>query len=119
MRRKYQPRYVGRVIQSIRNDRGLSQKDLAVRMGTGQKTVSNVEMDESQPVLGVLWGLEEALGLPHGELTRRSYPEIERLPQEPRRRGRPPRKEQDAASAEAGNESVDRGDTGSEDAGSV
>ncbi len=82
-------RYIGRIIQKLREERGLTQYDLAARMNTARTTVRNIEVDDCQPTLNAVWHLEEALGLPHGELVRLSYPESERLPQEPRRRGRP------------------------------
>ena len=83
------PRYIGRVLRKLREERGLAQQHLAVKMGTARTTISSIEMDVCQPTLGHLWDLEEALSLPHGELTRLSYPEAERLPRESRRRGRP------------------------------
>ena len=83
------PRYIGRILQELRKLQGLTQEDLAARMGTRRTTVSAAERDVGQPILGVLWAIEEALGLPHGELVRLSYPESERLPQEPHPRGRP------------------------------
>ena len=67
----------------------MTQEELAARMGTGRSTIGSVERDVCQPLLGVLWAIEEVLGLPHGELVRLSYPESQRLPQEPRQRGRP------------------------------
>lgn len=89
MRINVRPRYVGRVLREIRERHGRTQEWVAARMGTSQATVASVERDACQPLLGVLWSIEEALGLPHGELVRLSYPESERLPQGPHPRGRP------------------------------
>jgi transcriptional regulator with XRE-family HTH domain len=82
-------RYIGRALRKLREDHGLSQQHLADKMHTARTTISSIEMDVCQPTLGHLWAMEEVLGLPHGELTRLSYPEAERLPRESRRRGRP------------------------------
>jgi transcriptional regulator with XRE-family HTH domain len=90
-------RYIGRIIQKLREERGLTQYDLAARMNTARSTVRNIEVDDCQPTLNAIWYMEEALGLPHGELVRLSYPESERLPQEPRQRGRPKQQGKDTS----------------------
>lgn len=87
--------YLGRSLKDIREKKGLTQRELARLSGVGETTISQTELDFSQPTLGFMREIEKALGLPVGALYRQSYPESERLPQEPRPRGRPQKEPKD------------------------
>lgn len=81
--------YIGRELRSRRESKGMSQYDLARAAAVPQTTINQTELDQTQPTIGLIRDLEAALDARPGELYLASYPETERLPQVPRRRGRP------------------------------
>jgi transcriptional regulator with XRE-family HTH domain len=63
------PKRLGRMIQRLREDKGLSQRQLAARAGVTNGYVSQLEAgDKKNPSLAVLPRLAKALGVPVTEL---------------------------------------------------
>lgn len=62
----------GAVLRSERKKQELSQEKLAELAKYSAVFVSNMETGKYQPTLGTLLDLEAALGLPPGELVRRT-----------------------------------------------
>lgn len=60
------PRALGAEIKALRDARGLSQEDLARKVGVGTGTISTWERDDSQPRRKNLAKLAEALDVPVG-----------------------------------------------------
>jgi ribosome-binding protein aMBF1 (putative translation factor) len=54
---------LGRMVRDMREARGLSQRQLAERMGTTQSVVGRLESGGSRPTLATLERVAEALGL--------------------------------------------------------
>jgi HTH-type transcriptional regulator/antitoxin HipB len=54
---------IGLLLKSARKARGLSQSQLALRVGVGQSRVSDLELDASQMTLAQLMAWCSALGL--------------------------------------------------------
>jgi transcriptional regulator with XRE-family HTH domain len=54
---------VGRMIRELREARGLSQRELAERMGTTQSVVGRLEAGGSRPTIVTLERVAQALGL--------------------------------------------------------
>ena len=60
---------IGRMIQRLREDKGLSQRQLAARAGVTNGYISQLEAgDKKNPSLAVLQRLAKALGVPVTEL---------------------------------------------------
>ena len=59
------PKRVGRMIQRLREEKGLSQRQLASRAGVTNGYISQLEAgDKKNPSLAVLQRLAKALGVP-------------------------------------------------------
>ncbi len=56
-------RMVGRNVQRLRIDAGLSQAALAERMGVDRAYVSGLELGQRNPTIVSLWHVAEALGV--------------------------------------------------------
>ncbi len=56
-------RMVGRNVQRLRIEAGLSQAALAERMGVDRAYVSGLELGQRNPTIVTLWHLAEALGV--------------------------------------------------------
>jgi HTH-type transcriptional regulator/antitoxin HipB len=54
---------VGRMVRELREARGLSQRELAERMGTTQSVVGRLEAGGSRPTIVTLERVADALGL--------------------------------------------------------
>ena len=70
-------RAFGSALKAAREKSGLSQEELAARIDYSRVQVAFFETAVSTPTLQALIRLEQALGLPPGELTRRT---VEILP---------------------------------------
>lgn len=59
---------IGRALKRLRTERGLTQKELAVRVSGGldYTYIGKIERGEQLPSLKILFGLSEALGVPVG-----------------------------------------------------
>ena len=53
----------GKTIQTIRMKRGLSLKELAVKMGIEEAQLADIEANSNKPVLNIIVKLENALGI--------------------------------------------------------
>ena len=67
----------GTALRAARAQRGWTQEELGAAASYSTVTVSFLENGRRQPTLSAILALEEALGLPAGELVRRTR---ERLP---------------------------------------
>jgi transcriptional regulator with XRE-family HTH domain len=56
-------RMVGRNVQRLRTEAGLSQAALAERMGIDRAYVSGLELGQRNPTILSLWHVAEALGV--------------------------------------------------------
>jgi transcriptional regulator with XRE-family HTH domain len=56
-------RMVGRNVQRLRVEAGLSQAALAERMGVDRAYVSGLELGQRNPTILSLWNVAEALGV--------------------------------------------------------
>ena len=56
-------RMVGRNVQRLRTEAGLSQAALAERMGVDRAYVSGLELGQRNPTILSLWHVAEALGV--------------------------------------------------------
>jgi transcriptional regulator with XRE-family HTH domain len=56
-------RMVGRNVQRLRVEAGLSQSALAERMGVDRAYVSGLELGQRNPTVVTLWHIAEALGV--------------------------------------------------------
>ena len=54
---------IGRMVRELREARGLSQRELAARMGTTQSVVGRLEAGGSRPTIVTLDRVADALGL--------------------------------------------------------
>ncbi len=52
---------IGKRLKEIRQEKGLSQKELSEKSGVAQSHISNIERDNKNPTVGVLMKLSEAL----------------------------------------------------------
>jgi ribosome-binding protein aMBF1 (putative translation factor) len=57
--------------RACRERAGLSQEELARRMGCTQSYISQIEQPDARPTLGTLQKVAEALGCPIGDLVRK------------------------------------------------
>ena len=63
------PKRLGRVLKALREDRGLSQVDLAKKADVGRTYIVKLESgDKKNPSLDILKKLAKALGVPVTEL---------------------------------------------------
>jgi transcriptional regulator with XRE-family HTH domain len=66
----------GQRVKKLREQRGLTQRDLADRAGLTRETISNYERGErSDPPLSAITALAKALQVPVAELTAEPEPE--------------------------------------------
>jgi len=56
-------RMVGRNVRRLRTAAGLSQAELAERMGIDRAYVSGLELGERNPTIVTLWHIAKALGI--------------------------------------------------------
>ncbi len=56
-------RLVGRNVKRLRMAAGLSQAELAERMGVDRAYVSGLELDQRNPTIVTLWHIANALGV--------------------------------------------------------
>ena len=61
---------VGRNVKRIRQDRGLTQEELAERSGFSQQYISGLEQGRRNPTIVSIYELATALGVSHTELVR-------------------------------------------------
>lgn len=71
------------LVRMIRRERGLSQSDLAGKVGVSQASMSYYERGQTTPADDIVSKLEDALDLPRGELIRRTKGAGERVPVAP------------------------------------
>jgi transcriptional regulator with XRE-family HTH domain len=62
---------VGHVLQALRLSRNLTLDDLARNSGVSKSVLSQIERDRTNPTLGTLWRLAQALGVEIEDLLRR------------------------------------------------
>lgn len=62
---------VGHVLQSLRQSRNFSLDELARSSGVSKSVLSQIERDRTNPTLGTLWRLAQALGVEIEDLLRR------------------------------------------------
>ena len=63
-------RLVGRNVRRLRIAAGLSQAELAVRMGVDRAYISGLELGQRNPTVVTLWHVAQALGVRVGALLR-------------------------------------------------
>jgi transcriptional regulator with XRE-family HTH domain len=61
---------VGRNVKRIRQDKGLTQEELAERSGFSQQYTSGLEQGRRNPTIVSIYELATALGVSHMELVR-------------------------------------------------
>jgi transcriptional regulator with XRE-family HTH domain len=61
---------VGRNVKRIRQEKGLTQEQLAERSGFSQQYISGLEQGQRNPTIVSLYELATALGVSHMELVR-------------------------------------------------
>jgi transcriptional regulator with XRE-family HTH domain len=61
---------LGRNVKRIRQDRGLTQEELAERSGFSQQYISGLEQGRRNPTIVSIYELATALGVSHMELVR-------------------------------------------------
>ena len=61
---------VGRNVKRVRQDKGLTQEELAERSGFSQQYISGLEQGRRNPTVVSLYELATALGVSHMELVR-------------------------------------------------
>jgi transcriptional regulator with XRE-family HTH domain len=59
---------VGRNVKRVRQDKGLTQEELAERWGFSQQYISGLEQGQRNPTIVSLYELATALGVSHMEL---------------------------------------------------
>lgn len=64
-------RTVGRNVRKLRTAAGLSQAELAERMGVDRAYVSGLELGQRNPTIVTLWYMTKALGVNPGRWSRR------------------------------------------------
>lgn len=60
----------GKVISQVRKKKGLTQKQLAIKLGISDKTISKWEVGKGMPELSLMVPLCEILGITTDELLR-------------------------------------------------
>jgi transcriptional regulator with XRE-family HTH domain len=63
-------RLVGRNFARLRQERGLTQEEVAARSGFSQQYLSGLERGRRNPTIITLYELAEALGVSHVELVK-------------------------------------------------
>ncbi|MBB6066243.1 helix-turn-helix domain-containing protein [Pseudoxanthomonas broegbernensis] len=63
-----EPPCVGATLQSLRRARGLSLDELSRRAGVSKSMLSQIERNQTNPTVAVVWRLANALGVSIGEL---------------------------------------------------
>ena len=61
---------VGRNVKRVRQDKGLTQEELAERSGFSQQYISGLEQGRRNPTIVSIYELATALGVSHMELVR-------------------------------------------------
>jgi XRE family transcriptional regulator, regulator of sulfur utilization len=64
MSERFNPEELGRTIQTLREQQGWSQKELAQRSGVSQGQISIMERGEGNPSLSILDQVAKAFGVP-------------------------------------------------------
>lgn len=64
-------RAFGLVLRRLRDERGLSQEDLAAASGVGRSFIAKLELGPNQPSLTTLFRLAGALGVPPEDVVSR------------------------------------------------
>jgi transcriptional regulator with XRE-family HTH domain len=57
-----EPPRVGAALQALRGSRGLSLDDLSKRAGVSKSMLSQIERNQANPTVAVVWRLANALG---------------------------------------------------------
>jgi transcriptional regulator with XRE-family HTH domain len=63
-----EPPRVGSTLQSLRQSQGLSLDELSRKAGVSKSMLSQIERNQANPTVAVVWRLATALGVPVGEL---------------------------------------------------
>ena len=63
-----EPPRVGAALQALRSSRSLSLDDLSKRAGVSKSMLSQIERNQANPTVAVVWRLANALGVEMGEL---------------------------------------------------
>jgi transcriptional regulator with XRE-family HTH domain len=61
---RFEPKELGRTIQTLREQQGWSQQDLAKNSGVSQGQISTMERGEGNPSITILDQIAKALGVP-------------------------------------------------------
>jgi transcriptional regulator with XRE-family HTH domain len=78
-----EPPRVGATLQSLRQTRGLSLDELSRRAGVSKSMLSQIERNQANPTVAVVWRLANALGVDLAEMLggeRPAAPAIETVP---------------------------------------
>lgn len=78
-----EPPRVGAALQALRQARDLSLDDLSKRAGVSKSMLSQIERNQANPTVAVVWRLAKALGVEMGELlggASATAPAIETVP---------------------------------------
>jgi len=63
-----EPPLIGSVLQSLRQSRGLSLEDLSRRAGVSKSMLSQIERNQANPTVALVWRLANALGVSISDL---------------------------------------------------
>jgi transcriptional regulator with XRE-family HTH domain len=63
-----EPPRVGETLAALRQERGLSLDELSRQAGVSKSMLSQIERNQANPTVAVVWRLSNALGVPLGEL---------------------------------------------------
>lgn len=63
-----EPPRVGSTLQALRQSQGLSLDELSRKAGVSKSMLSQIERNQANPTVAVVWRLATALGVPVGEL---------------------------------------------------
>ena len=69
-----EPPRVGQTLQTLRQEQGLSLDELSRRAGVSKSMLSQIERNQANPTVAVVWRLATALGVDVGELLRAGPP---------------------------------------------
>jgi len=69
-----EPPRVGAALQALRSSRGLSLDDLSKRAGVSKSMLSQIERNQANPTVAVVWRLASALGVELAELLEGARP---------------------------------------------
>ena len=60
----------GAVLRQIRNEKGLTQDDLADRLGINSPYISRLESGQKHPSLEMIWKIAKALGIQASDIVK-------------------------------------------------